>query len=806
MIYQNLNGIWKMKSCQDNDYCVEGIVPGSVYSFLMGSGLMEDPYYRENELISQELMKNDYSFSRTFTINGDMLDCGSVLLKCHGLDTICFIKINGIEVGSAYNMHRLWEFKIKDFLKEGENKIEIFFPSCINYIRKMDDENHVGGSIHSMRGFPHLRKAHCMFGWDWGPRLPDAGIWKDIELVGVDSSYIEDVKITQRHEKGNVFLKVDVKKIGKAEVKVILEHPDGKTEEICEGKFNQIKNPLLWWPNGLGEQPLYTVTVCLTENGCEVDSQKKKIGLRTLTLTQKEDQWGKSFSHCVNGVDFFAMGADYIPEDNILNRTTSTRTRKLLEQCKESNFNVIRVWGGGCYPSDEFFDACDEFGLVVWQDFMFACANYPLDEEFEKNITEEIIDNVKRIRHHACIGLWCGNNEMEQFEIEGKYDSDNKTRATYIKMYEYIIPRILRKYDEITPYWPSSPSSGGSFDFPTNPNKGDVHYWEVWHGGKPFTEYRKFNFRYVSEFGFQSFPSLKTIKSFTLPEDRNIFSRVMEMHQRNPGANGLILTYLSKTFLYPNNLSTLIYASQLLQAEAMKYGVEHWRRNRGRCMGSIYWQLNDIWPVASWSSIDYFGRWKALQYVARRFYCPVLVSCEESGERDQRPDVVLEPSGPIKTTARLNISNEKRTTVTGIIKWSLRSADSKILKEGEKEVKIEPLKSKWIQDLDFNFTSVRENHLWFEFIQNGKVISRDSVLFTNPKHYKFKDPKLTCKICGNKIIIKAGCYAKYVEVYSESSDFRLNDNFFDMESGERILELQEGKAMDLRVRSVFDIR
>ena len=350
---------------------------------------------------------------------------------------------------------------------------------------------------------------------------------------------------------------------------------------------------------------------------------------------------------------------------------TPERTRKLLEQCRACNFNAIRVWGGGYYPDDFFFDICDELGLVVWQDFMFACANYRLTEEFEENIKAEFRDVIRRIRHHASLGLWCGNNEMEMFQAQGEYEGTPRTRSDYIRMFEHILPEILRKEDPDTFYWPASPSSGGGFDEPNAPERGDVHYWDVWHGGLPFSDYRKRFFRYASEFGFQSFPCLKTVESFTLPEDRNIFSRVMEMHQRNEGANGKILQYLSQTFLYPASFDTLLYASQLLQAEAIRYGVEHWRRNRGRCMEAIYWQLNDIWPVASWSSIDYYGRWKALHYYAKRFFAPVMISCEETGETTDRIAVVTEPS-PIETSGRIAVANETRKDVNGIVRWQLR--------------------------------------------------------------------------------------------------------------------------------------
>ncbi|MDR1617491.1 MAG: glycoside hydrolase family 2 protein, partial [Treponema sp.] len=310
-----------------------------------------------------------------------------------------------------------------------------------------------------------------------------------------------------------------------------------------------VNKPELWWPRGFGPQPLYRIRVTLFYRGRELDSRERRYGLRTMTIRRKKDRWGESFAHEVNGVPVFAMGADYIPEDSIFSRITPERTRRLLEQCAAANFNTIRVWGGGYYPDDFFYDICDELGFIVWQDCMFACAVYELTGEFEKNIRAELADNVKRLRHHASLGLWCGNNEMEMFVDMMQWVSSLKQKADYIKMYEYIFPQVIGEHDPQTFYWPASPSSGGSFDRPNDPDRGDVHYWEVWHGNKPFSDYRNYYFRYVSEFGFQSFPLLKTVESFTLPEDRNIFSYVMERHQRNNAANGKIMNYLYQTFL-----------------------------------------------------------------------------------------------------------------------------------------------------------------------------------------------------------------------------------------------------------------
>lgn len=799
----DLCGQWRLT--RPARYACTGTVPGSVYSFLLASGQMQDPYYRENELRALTLMEQDFTFQKTFSVPATLLHCPQILLHCAGLDTICTLTLNGQMVGRAYNMHRTWEFDVTSALLPGENTLEIQFASPTRWIADAYRRDPIGGSPHAMRGFPHLRKAHCMFGWDWGPRLPDAGIWREICLLGIDSSRITDVHLRQRHENGHVWLYAEVRQSGSATVQVTLAAPNGATQTLKPGEWTEISDPQLWWPHGYGAQPLYTVQITLLAENQVLDTWQKRIGLRTMTVLQQEDQWGKSFAQCVNGMPFFAMGADYIPEDNILCRITPERTRRLLEQCIAANFNAIRVWGGGYYPDDFFYDICDELGLVVWQDFMFACANYRLTEEFESNIKAEFADNIRRLRSHPSLGLWCGNNEMEMFQAQGEYNGSPKTRSDYIRMFEHILPEMLRKLDPDTFYWPASPSSGGGFDEPNAPDRGDVHYWEVWHGSLPFAEYRRHFFRYASEFGFQSFPSMKTIERFTLPEDRNIFSRVMERHQRNEGANGKIMNYLSQTYLYPSTLDILVYASQLLQAEAIRYGVEHWRRHRGRCMGAIYWQLNDIWPVASWASIDYYGRWKALHYYAKRFFAPLLLSCEETGETTDRCSVVLQPS-PIQTSARLNIANETRHPETLTVRWALRNNYAEILQHGEQTVRVPALSSLWLKKLDFPGIDYLETYFSYELLRQGTDISSGSVLFTAPKHFRFVDPQLAYRIEGDVIIVTAQAYAKNVEIDCPDSDVILSDNYFDMNAGEKRVKILSGCPTTLHLRSVYNIR
>ena len=807
----SLNGPWTLDIPGSAFMAVPAEVPGSVYHDLLAAGRIPDPFYRDNETEALKLMEYDFHYSRAFQADGELLDCGAVLLRCEGLDTLAAVYINGAEAGRADNMHRTWEFDVKDLLREGENNIAVHFASPTKFIRESYAADPADGTADAMEGFPSLRKAHCMFGWDWGPRLPDAGIWRDISLIGVDAARIRDVLVKQFHEDGQVTLEIDthITRLtdAPAEVRVSVTAPDGTVltgaGETCR---IEIPDPQLWWPAGYGGQPLYQVEVELVSGGTRLDLWSRRTGLRTMTVSRVKSEHGESFSHCVNGVDVFAMGMDYIPEDNLLPRVTPERTRRLLEDARAANVNTIRVWGGGYYPDDYFYDICDELGLLVWQDFMFACAVYNLTEAFEETITAEFVDNIRRLRSHPSLALWCGNNEMEQFAGSGMWIRAMRQKSDYIKMFQYIIPKVLKAEDPQAFYWPSSPSSGGDFDEPGDPSRGDVHDWDVWHGLKPFTDYRNYLFSYVSEFGFQSFPCMETIESFTLPEDRNIFSYIMEKHQRNATANGRIVTYLSQTYLYPATLDKLVYASQLLQAQAMQYGVEHWRRNRGRCMGAVIWQLNDCWPVASWAGIDYFGRWKALQYYAKRFFAPVLVSCHEEGLVDQEDISVNTEHIDPRKTARLNVSNETIEAFAGRIDWSLRRPDASVIEEGSFDVAVPALDALWLPEQDFTKYGPYDCYYAYRLTDRaGRTVGEGSVLFCAPKHFRFRDPGLTVRLEGDVAVVTASSYARSVEVQC-GPDVLLEDNYFDMNGGERRVKILRGEAKDAAVRSVYDIR
>ena len=841
MITTELRKDWRMR-CVGEEEWIPAVVPGSVYTDLLRNGKIEDPYWKDNEDAVCALMEKDYEYECRFLPEREIRESDRKVIQFEGLDTCASVFLNGSLLGEPCNMHRIWEYDVTELLEQGENVLRVQFHSPLQYIAKAYKKYGNIGNDDTYEGFMHLRKAHYMFGWDWGAHLPDAGIFRKVCLLGITEGRIQDVYVRQRHEEGRVRLLVEAKGIckncdGKVGWQVAVTAPDG---EIILASLNQtecyrekgeewytvtgegeitIENPQLWWPNGLGDQPLYHVEVSLGSSQEVYDSWRRRIGLRTMTVVRKKDQWGESFAHEVNGVCFFAMGADYIPEEHLLGKRSEKRTRRLLEDCRLANFNSIRVWGGGFYPDDCFFDICDELGLVVWQDFMFACSVYELTEEFEANIRQEFIDNVQRIRHHACLGLWCGNNEMEMFVDERCWVTKPSEVRDYLFMYERIIPEILKKYDPETFYWPASPSSGGSFDNPNDPDRGDVHYWKVWHGNRPFSEYRKHFFRYISEFGFQAFPAKKTVESFTDdPQDWNIFSYIMEKHQRNYGANGKIMNYMQQMYRYPTDFETVIYASQLLQADGIRYGVEHFRRNRGRCMGAVYWQLNDCWPVISWSSIDYHGRWKALHYYARRFFAPVLVSCEEESWMTQEANMNRQHF-EFEKSVRFNVSNETRSEKKILLKWQIRNAKAEILMSEEMDLEVPALSAVWTGKVLLPKINVFDEYVSFQAYEYPGVCTKEddsvyeygkiadgTVIFSYPKYFRYEDPQLEAEVQGEWITVRAKAYAKSVEIQNENEDMVLSDNYFDMNAGERKVRILRGNPTGIKVRSVYHIR
>ena len=794
------------------EHHLTGTVPCSMYSILLANGKIEDPYYRTNERAVTVLSDKDCEMHTSFTVTEEMLSKKHLELCFLGLDTLCDVYVNGKKLLYADNMHRTWRVDIKNAVTRGENVVRLHFYSPSAYIARKNAEHPLFSANvgFTQLGVGHIRKATCMFGWDWGPQLPDMGLYRDVLLEAFDSR-IDSVDIHQTHENGKVTLTLSIHPTDVFEdmtASVTIAHPDGKETVHSLSLSGETKitidEPKLWWPNGLGDQPLYTLTFAISQNGASLDETKRTIGLRTLTISTAPDEYGAEFCHVVNGKKFFAMGADYIPEVNILADRSRERTKELILSCVKANFNCLRVWGGGFYPDDWFFELCDEYGIVVWQDFMFACMTVHMTEEFTANLKAEFIDVLKRIRHHACLGILCGNNEMEEAFVSWSSIRRFKSQETmdeYLLLYEDILPKICAEYAPDIFYWPSSPSTRGGFDDPRNENIGDTHYWAVWHGGIPFEEYRKHYFRYCSEFGFEAFPMMNTLKSFALPCDMALDSDVMHSHQKCASGNEKILAYVKDYYKIPEDFSHFVYLSQILQADAIRYGVEHFRRFRGRCMGALYWQLNDCWPTVSWASVDYFGRWKALHHRARKFYAPTLISLHEDGDKKL-----------------INISNETLSTFRGKITAKVKTNRFEVLASFEKDVTVEELSSLdvFLPEELSHLIDRESKTLFLEYTleADGVILARDGKIYEKPCDYRFEDPALTASVREENgcyyLDITAKAFAKNVMVEWENADAEPDDNFFDIteEKISVLIHVKEATALTKmpKLLSVYDVQ
>ena len=780
-----LNGTWQLSAGHRSLESVDMQIPGTVLSGLLAAGKIKDPFYRTNEDATRALFWKDYVFTRTFDVDEELLAQQHIVLVCEGLDTLAEISINGTFLAKTDNMHRTWKFQAKKLLHPGKNEIQIVFRSVLRFIEDYPYEAHKKINYipcGSMKGNQLLRKAHSMFGWDWGPQTIDAGIFRDIYLQGYSHARIEDIRIHQQHAKNvSVQTSITLSESVPGQKLCVELSEDGADKplqtKLCKTNADGvaavdfvIENPKLWWPNDYGDQPLYIVrTTLLDEDGTSLESITRRIGLRTLTISQEKDEWGNEFAFCVNGVKIFTRGGNYIPDDCLYTRITEKKLDYILESCRRAHFNCVRVWGGGYYPSDAFYDLCDEKGLIVWQDLMYACNVYDVTDAFAENCRQETYDNVRRLRHHASLGLWCGNNEIESaWDHWGDFQKETPyLRADYIRLFEEVLPKAVQEADGETFYWHSSPSSGGCFDNPDDANRGDTHYWDVWHGQKPFTDYRKYFFRFCSEFGFQSFPCAKTVNSFTLEDDRNIFSRVMESHQKNNAANGKMLYYLSENLRYPKDLTHLLYASQVLQGMAIKYGVDHWRRNRGRCMGTLYWQINDDWPAPSWSSIDYFGRWKALHYLAQKFYAPHAVSMTLEDHR-----------------CHVYFSNESFETTEYSLTLSIRDLSGNVLETYETKGNSPAFSAIETAVVDICSWEDQKDDVFLEAVIHTKdqKVLKDVETLVPYKYLNLKNPVISTEAEETNdafiLHISSDCFAPFVALDFDDADVIFSDNFF----------------------------
>jgi beta-mannosidase len=819
MLSKSLSGSWQLRQVGESQ-TYPGQVPGGVHTDLLAAGCIPDPFVGDNELGVQWVAEKNWQYSRTFDVSKELLSEERVYLVGDGLDTLGKVEINGNPVGSFQNMFVQYRWDVKSQLKEGENSIVFTFDSPVQYAREHEEKFPLSGvQPWSIMGGPYLRKAPCHFGWDWGPMLPPVGIWKDVRLEGRSTARIEDVHLRQRLQEGKGFLEANVRvdRLASAAFQVVVKvtAPDGKTWEqalsmepaqlrnLASTVTVEIDNPHLWWPNGYGEQPLYGVVVSLKAGQRELDQRSYKIGFRTLELRRQPDEWGESFTFVVNGVPVFAKGADWIPADSFPTRMSDTYIEHLIHSSAEAHMNMLRVWGGGFYEEERFYDLCDRYGIMVWQDFVFACNRYPTDEPFFQNVRVEAIQNVRRLRHRASLALWCGNNEMEQGWSDWGWNkptdpANQRLKIGYDRMFHHLLPDIVAAEDPDRPYWPSSASSGIPFSEPNGQQRGDCHYWDVWHGRKPFTAYRTQFPRFMSEFGFQSLPPLETIKTYAEEKDWNMTSYIMEHHQRSWKGNGLMIGQMTDLFRMPKDFPMLVYLSMVLQAEGIRYGVEHWRRHKNRVSGILYWQLNDCWPVASWSSIDYFGRWKALHYMARNFFEPVLLSIEDH-EAEAQMDVWITIDKPVPWQGKME--------------WKLVTLSGEILESGKVDASLAPQESKMIFSRVFDLTPEQKRRVVFycTLTQGSQPASVRLASFAPNKHLDLTYPqlKIVAQQEGSQAVIDltAQSLARFVELKLSGEDVVFSDNYFDVLPGEAVrvcCPIPEGWSIE-QVRNALQV-
>ncbi len=720
MQMQSLAGQWQFRQASTSDW-LPATVPGGVHTDLLALGKIPDPFVADNEKKVMWVAEQDWDYRHTFQVEAAVLGEDKVFLVADGLDTLATVTLNGKALGDTDNMFRRYEWEVKPLLKPGDNELLIQFRSPVAFCAAEDAKRPLKGVTQAIAGGPHLRKAPCQFGWDWGPMLPPIGVWQDIRLEGRSIARLEDVHLRQRHAGGSVAVSAAVAveswQDAPLTIQFVVTAPGGSTQQATEPVSGEaaalamaVADPQLWWPNGYGAQPLYKVDVVLLTGERELDRRTYQMGLRTIELRQQPDQWGESFTFVVNGVPIFAKGSDWIPAHTFPTQLTDAFLEQLIRDAALTHQNMLRVWGGGFYEEERFYDLCDRYGILVWQDFVFACSIYPLDRaDFVANLQQEMLENVRRLRHRASLALWCGNNEMEwgweswgwaapdideqqmaalhrladtfppvrslldAAEHVKPLDDWQVLRDAYLTFFHTTLPGWVKEWDPDGIYWPSSPSSDTPFRNVNAQDRGDAHYWDVWHGRQPFTAYRSQYPRFMSEFGFQALPPLATISTYADAADWNMTSYVMEHHQRSGTGNGLMLGQMTDNYRTAKDFPSLVYLSMMLQAEGIRYGVEHWRRNMDRVSGTLYWQLNDCWPVASWSSLDSFGRWKALHYAARRFYAPVLLS--------------LHDRGPL---IDIHVTSDLQQPWAGTVRWSLETLGGEVVEKGEETVNAAP--------------------------------------------------------------------------------------------------------------------
>lgn len=825
---KGLNENWTFSQVGENNW-LPATVPGTVHTDLMANGKIEDPFYRLNERDLQWIDKVDWEYKTKFSVDENFLDRDVVELDFKGLDTYADVFVNGEKVLSADNMFREWQADVKEFLKEGENELHIVFRSPINEgIKKYDaqgfvipvsdnDLAEIGQVEDGKMVSVYTRKAGYHYGWDWGPRLVTSGIWRPVALVAYDKAKIENLQIVQNEVTSDkatftAIFEIDAEKKEKANLTILNDDSTlvAKSVQLKKGleKYSvdfEIANPKLWWTNGLGEPHLYNITAALNVGG-KMAKKETRIGIRTLELIRDKDNDGTSFYFKLNGHPVFMKGANYIPNDVFLPRVTAEKYKNVVETAKNSNNNMLRIWGGGVYEEDIFYDLCDENGILVWQDFMFACAMFPGDEAFLENVKQEAADNVKRLRNHPSIALWCGNNEIlaawegwgwkQKEEAKSKENADKIWQA-YVDIFHKILPEVVAEYDSQRSYWGSSPSSG--LGVPADLINGDEHYWGVWWGKEPFETYATHLPRFMSEYGFQSFPEIATVRKYALPEDYDIFSEVMKSHQRSSIGNGTIEYYMLKEYKKPKNFESFLYVNHVLQAEGIKFGLEGHRRAMPFCMGSLYWQINDVWPVASWSSTDYYQNWKALQYYVKKGFSPILVSPYTD-----------------EFKLKVGIVNDRLEDITAQLRLKLMDFNGKVIWEDMSVVELPANSSGNYFDVnknEYEYTYRKQLDklvLVTELVKAGEVLSKNTFYFKSFKELKIEKPTVEYGIVktgsGFDIELKTDKLAKniYLQIGDEKGFF--SDNYFDLLPHEKVTINLKTSISEEKLNEVFTLR
>lgn len=747
---------WEFRDASRRSPWRRAVVPGCVHTDLRRHRLIPDPFWSTHELGLRWIEETDWEYRTRFTLPAAWLADERVELVADGLDTVATVRLNGRLVARTDNMFTGHRWSVKPFLRAGANELAIHFGSAMKYIR-----SHRRG--HDPREFNDpvgrsqvIRKQQCQFGWDWAPRLVTAGIWRDLRLESGSGNRLAGVRVRQHHRRDGRVVLTFTPELARHDARIHIRGTislNGRTVAEIVNRKSEIRNPQLWWPNGHGAQPLYELAVeAIDAAGRAIGSWSRRIGLRTLALERRPDAAGETFRFVVNGRRVFAKGANWIPAHSFVAGLQREDYARDLRSAAAAHMNMVRVWGGGIYESEDFYDLCDELGLMVWQDFMFACSIHPGDAAFRRSVRAEAEWQVRRLRHRACLALWCGNNEIAQLNTLGQKGDllrHPRLRRDYEAIFHRLLPDVVAARDGVTAYWPSSQWRGSFAASKSHPDthaagerRGDTHYWDVWHLRRPVKDYERWRFRFCSEFGMQSYCSPETNATFCPPHHDNVFGHEMENHQKNRGGNQIILDYISRQYRFPKDQEALIYLSQLNQALCMQVGVEHFRRQMPHCMGALYWQLNDCWPVASWTSIEFTGRWRALHHVARRFFAPAIVSAHVPGGEDAT--IGNYRTTTVRQVHLYTVSDLPRTTAAEL-RWDLFHLDERVLLRGRQRVVLRYGESRRQRTLDLGALMRRHGrdrlHLRIALRIGRRLVSEDTVFLTPPRYLQLNRPR-----------------------------------------------------------------